>query len=1130
MDGLKTAEAVTRFLRGKDASPENVCEIVSKLFSGSIPVFLPNRTHFVFELVCDRLNDFNGKNFKLWKLHGGVWNLLAQTWALLGQNALDQEVRTKCFKRVKLVMIVSNVLESCIEGYNGNLLQSMFECVELIMNTGYVDVDEYAAVGLFKSYVDLVSLVENEHTDSVLINHWSKTIANLINIPHQSATYKPTKKSTARFFAEPLPVILNLLANRKLENISTTYDMMQSQLTSTVFGDENVSSLSSHIEDVASSSVLSAEGAEYFFQEVITNLASKDIELCEATYIKITDLFVQLSEKLLGVLARVNRTLSSSFFNKIYDFETTKKEQNWRLIAYLVSLDPDLALSKWSEVVDATSNIPYEDSVMLADSLAEGFIRARDYSQFLKKVYSTAHHKVPQVWSNEEVVSVLCPKVHELSGNQITHLLKHFMESKDLQSLTLMVRGLVLCPMSKQKAAEGLFQDYNFCHPGWPQIAYYVLCIYGEQILNSQPDILKKVGLLEKASKYDTYLKFRVTELSGDLTLINVNYVKKLILKLDAKELLLFAERWPVLIDGFQDIHAALFERMLKHFDKHQMISYFTSQSEVVYELSNFMADFLKALKKVYVPYRDELFCCFPASIFRKYFSYYLNMITEDAISDPSNIISRYTLKHILQEPTLSSNLEKDLGVLKRFLDTTNIETIEVSLDVARAIWTAHLNTFKDVISSKYVHEALKVTEKNLKKPTTGDLALARVILSIPLAKSNDDIKELKLELCYAFVTAIRKLKISIEEQMVALSDVPLDASDEVRSTVKIITKEIGTKTLSTRTQAHLFALVVKGSSFNYPNALFISSLFVAIGEKNDDEVQVQFMLNQLTKYYSELPNEVYVRIYRHILSSLDNAPDSFIPYLIDLLSKLAPMLRKIHQAEHTELFVSTILSISLIDNLANHSSSLLRLLSTITLMLSDHMWICTQFSVELMLALGDAIVSELPRSECVESIYTAVVQLVSYVVLFHRYRLSSRYHLIIGVTSRLMRPLGTNRPLENSKVAASSYSRLLTALSETPVQGSTKESDSLTSQAASYKKVLRKYAHILIVNYIYLQLTEALANEVNEAVLPGIYSVLGLLSRVELQLVSQCLDSQGKSYFKSLYGGYRDYGKWKEQ
>lgn len=1128
MEKLKTAESVTRYLRGKDTSPEQACEVVKALASGKLPVYLPNHAYFVFELLCDRLNDFSGKNFKNWKLHSGVWSLYKQLWTELGEKLLDKEVRAKSFRGVKLVPIMTDVLAHASKTYNETILEEMFSCVELIMATGYVDVDEFAAVGMLKSYAELIYTVSEQNTDFDLVNHWSGIVSALMALPRQASTYKPTKKSTARFFVEPLPVILNTLAQNTNEQLKPTYETLRTIIDDHVFSTDTLQQLPTHIESLVSSSVLTPEGAEYLFQEVILHLALKDIAMCESVYVKIMEKFDSLADKLLGVLSRVNRTLSSTFLSQLYETEMGKPKQNWTLIGYLVSLDADLALAKWQDVVSATKSLQLEKGVKLADDLAVGYVKARDFSKFIKEVYVEGHKTSSRIWTSEDLIQLLAPKVNELSGNQISQLIKHFMEVQDQQSLALVLNGLLLCPLAKQKVSESLFHDYNICQSKWSDIAYLVLSIYGNTLFDSQPEILEKFTSSKNNGKFDIYLRLRVAELTGKTDLVNVEETKKYIKQLSSKDLITFVQRWLVIIDGFPEIHSVLFARMLQQLSGEQVIAVFNDQSDIIYELPGFIKEFQKSLKSNPVKYRDDLFCCFPPIIFRKHFSSYQNQIIEDAIKHPQNLTLRRTICHILQAPSLSSNMEKDLKILRLFLETITTETSQVSMETASLIWNAHLNSIKSETSAKYVNDAFKLLSKNLKKPSSGDLALAQVILSNTNIASHKNLKESKEQLSCQFVAAVRNLKMTVEEQIKALADLPLGVSEEVRVAIRKLIKEVGSQVSGNETKSQLFSLVVKCALPSLSSALFITSSFVAVSETAED-THVQFMLSQLSEYYRTLPDEVFVNIYKHVLHGVENESGAFASQFVDILSVLAPLLSKDHQKEHTELLVTTIMAVPLRD-FQSHPQSLLRFTNTITRLLSDHVWAFTQFSIEATLGLADKIVCSLAKTESAEKIYISTVQMVSYIVLFHRYRLSSRYHLITALASRLMAPLAAENILGTSKLAAASYARFLTALAEPTGHSSAKENDSLTSQAATYKRLLRKHAHVIVVNYVHSQLTAPLTSEMTDTVLRGVYSMIGLLSRIELHLVNQCLDSLGKAYFKTLYTAYRDHGKWRDQ
>jgi len=162
--------------------------------------------------------------------------------------------------------------------------------------------------------------------------------------------------------------------------------------------------------------------------------------------------------------------------------------------------------------------------------------------------------------------------------------------------------------------------------------------------------------------------------------------------------------------------------------------------------------------------------------------------------------------------------------------------------------------------------------------------------------------------------------------------------------------------------------------------------------------------------------------------------------------------------------------------------------------------------------------------------IYIQTTKMVSSILLFHRYKLSSRHHMIITTFVSLMEPLclkNHSEMLSSSKEAAAAYSRLLTNLCE----GSTKElsKNSLSSSSTLIKKAMRKHLPVLLLNYVYYNLKFNFHSIVQEELTTGVFSILDVLSQTELQLVSSSLDVPGKSYFKTLYSTYKDHGKWKD-
>lgn len=1081
MDDLRTAEAVTRFLRSKTAAPEAVVTISNQLLLDSLPVYLPNKTHFVFELICDRMNDTG--SFKEWKFTPGLWQLWQKVWTLL-----DAELRAKTFRKVKFVSITAQVLEHSIHKYDENLLLAMFEAVHTVMAGGYVEVDEYAVVGLLGSYTNLLN--SNKVPES-----WTDTVSVLFSIPRLSTTYKPTKKSTARYFAEVLPLMLELLSRD--ENT-----VLQQINSSVLFGEK---SLLANIDTVLAKE-LSQSAVEYLFKETLSHLAAKDIASCEAVYRSITgtEKFAHLAELLLAVLAQINRALSSDFFLQLYDLELQRPHIRWQLVGYLVLLDPGLAVLKWEEIVEKTSTLnsskSLETCALVAANLGLGFVRARDFSKFVLEVFPVAL-KADELWGSDEVLSVLAPKVNELSANQIAALVRQFLELKLQKPLALVMRGLLACPLSKQTASRALFEEFEHWNKS-SEIAFYVLCIYGEPML-------EKSTVLEGLSKYDFSLAFRIAELSGNSAHLVEKDVAKYVSQMNSHDVLAFARRWVVLMGPFKKVHHALFQRMVEVLDKGQFLNYFVTEGVTIYEADSFMRHLLVYLKTATFPWRNELFCILPPVLFRKYFSAYLNEISKEAL-DSSTPDLRTTLKHVLAEPTHASAFEKDFGHLRLLLATSQDQ---VSVDIAKLVWNSHIAHYNNPLSKNYVDGAMQSLLKKLKKPE--DLVLAHVVLS-GARISDEAFTKLHSALCDKYVKTVTKnvSPENLDAKLLALSELPLTHGSEIRKLIK----KVGTQAMAAETKTKLFSLVAKVAGADGKGAIHVTSLYVALSTEVTPALD-DSMVASLRTYYSSLSNEAFTEIYGRVLLSVEEATAEFLGPLVRVLWVLAPLLRKLHQKEHTGLFVATVLALGL--RLGDiHEHALLHALHMLTAMLSDHMWACSQYAVEIVMGLADSVCKNVKN----EQTYLSTVNLVSYVVLFHRFRFTSRYHLVVGVISHLMEPLSSL-----SDKSASAYARLLTALCEPSIQGSNKE-DSLTSQAAVYKKALRKHAHVFLVNYIHLQLTKSLTSTANDALLPGIYSVFGVLSKSELLLANQCLDALGKTYYRTLYGVYKDHGKWKDQ
>ncbi|QFZ30034.1 putative nucleolar pre-ribosomal-associated protein [Clavispora lusitaniae] len=541
MDTLTTAESVTRFLRGKDTPVAQACEVASALLAHKLAVFLPNASHFVFDLVCDRIGDMSGK-FRTWKLDAGLWELWKQLWADMGRSAVDRECRAASFRRVKLIPVMSAVLE---QGHD-ELVDAMFDCVEEL-RTGFIDVDEYAAVGLLASHVQMLGERrstkkdktkgkdndqtrgkdndnkdktkdtkdktskqiqfngENEDaltksqdaTSDERLCRWTSAVAQIVWLAR--AAHRPTKKSQARLFDDVVPRAAHLLACRALPPPAAAE--LLALLVPCAFAPDTAPQLAQHLQRLAQDDKLSRAAAEYLFEQTIAHVAARDMAVCEAVFGALTcGALAALAEQLLAQLARVNRTLSPQFFANLYASERERESEgesggestsgrpNWRLLGLLVRLDPALALAQWEDVLGGAATLAPEESAQLAEDLARGFVAARDAPRFLADVFPQALAKVA-AWADPQVLGRLAPVVRELTPVQARALAQKYTDARATVPLALLLEGLLQGGGAARAACRSTICAADLSEP---RVAYLAMCLYGDAMTEEERENIQR--------------------------------------------------------------------------------------------------------------------------------------------------------------------------------------------------------------------------------------------------------------------------------------------------------------------------------------------------------------------------------------------------------------------------------------------------------------------------------------------------------------------------------------------------------------------------------------------------------------------------------------------------------------
>ncbi|KAE8352736.1 Urb2/Npa2 family-domain-containing protein [Aspergillus coremiiformis] len=224
-------------------------------------------------------------------------------------------------------------------------------------------------------------------------------------------------------------------------------------------------------------------------------------------------------------------------------------------------------------------------------------------------------------------------------------------------------------------------------------------------------------------------------------------------------------------------------------------------------------------------------------------------------------------------------------------------------------------------------------------------------------------------------------------------------------------------------------------------------------------------------------------------------------------------------------------------------------------ILLRSHTRCITQWNIDNLLACVAVCASKAgPRvsPEFSAPIYIRLCRLMGVLFGIHRQKLGGRFHLILPAMQRLLTCLfarskkRTRAMLSEKRYAqqpfwlaplqaahAVHFTRLLTSLCDPTVSAVSRPSqtgsghEGLTDQTKKAKRIAGQYLQYLIMEYAESSLRGSLTPEVKAALLPGLYSVLDVMSRDTMRALNSGLDVSGRAIFKSLYDDYVKFGKW---
>lgn len=165
---------------------------------------------------------------------------------------------------------------------------------------------------------------------------------------------------------------------------------------------------------------------------------------------------------------------------------------------------------------------------------------------------------------------------------------------------------------------------------------------------------------------------------------------------------------------------------------------------------------------------------------------------------------------------------------------------------------------------------------------------------------------------------------------------------------------------------------------------------------------------------------------------------------------------------------------------------------------------------------------------------YLWLCKLTDVIIKKHRLRLEGHYHLLLTVLQTLLDRLvisevGTGESSVSQETKAHAYARLITLVCE-PTAGAvsrTQHQSSLDSATDAAKRSAGRHMHLVLMQYVRLQLRENVPRPLREALEPAMNSIFDITPPEGRKILNDAMDASGRAILREMFKRYVKFGKW---
>lgn len=1151
MEIPQSAEGVSKLLRSKNITTHQIYEIVSEIFDSNTDIYFPNKEVFVLELIVDRWNDQKQLEFKL---DYRIWELFNRMWKLLASDSH----RKKIFKNLKFVPHLIQTLSS-IENDTDLYINVFLETITLLNSCLTVEVSTENENKIIGSTLRL--LLKSGVVELQFRNRLIREVTTFTNFTRNRETNP--KIATAFVMELFLPTLQYITLFPSDEHDEST-KTLTAYIGRFLFSEQI--DCTKQLEKFISAygQELSVETITTLFRTCIQFLSRSDFTQLEKIFTLLVKVQPSVAPVLLSDLSISKKTMSQQFLENLFNeahsaLTTSDNEGAWSLIGNILELDIEVGILNTKVLMDSLAKENITPQVVRTWSkLVQCHINAREYMQFLAiwKDYSEDEQKSNCFLTEPSFFKVISENVPSLSTTQLRQLLSELVDEIILditQITTIHVLTVILSGFHKlsymilpefKLILSKIFEVEGHSSEFW-NLKYHILEIYDdvipeEQLAQIDGSFVKNAIKNKQVSSDFFFSIFKLRELKEFDLSTTVHEFSKFVTTLSPTEttdvIKQLFQRWSSLVNLtfdkeslqklvnilLQDSNIGLLEILFKDDD-------FFEESNILYFL----------VEKMSTMHENGLAMKYFTQIPIQCINKSVRVETINRITEKRHLGDQEVsvLCHLLSNPTFKSNIETDFNRLANVIcQDSNTYLFENRL--FETIWNNHLSQLKETNSLNFVEGFISKLSQGMEKEfelnnfqmafyaIKGNTALHQGLSTLrdqfishaihKLSKSKDVFQETRL-----FSWLLRSLYYVCQKKS--------SAKDERLS--KLVNELAKHLKKTTSLDKQLFTSFFLLYSIVYQDKLeYLLAHYVVLRQMGIPSDDISPGVISVIEKSLEDGFHGFNNAFDTVIQSFSQLSGGVTDSILELYIHFSVRLTKDNEVG-TKLFVRSVSEFyTNCDSFIGKKDSILTVINCYKSLLITKNWLFPQFCMESLfpLSLKLNIASVCQKHENNDDIFVATTQLLSSILLFHRYRLSNRHHLINTSLCTLLGLISENSKYGLTHTSARSLARLINNFCEpSNISNNNSTKSSLTSKVSAIKRPLRKYLPVLLLKYIHLAINSPFEIAVKQELVIGIYSIFDVLSQDELLIVNASLDNPGRTYYRTLYTEYKKRGKW---